>query len=360
MAHALAASQAKLSGERFSYVCPYGLLETVVALGPGAPGAYVAMGQARCESPPRGLVRLFPGEGQEAPGDGMPEPFAGERLAKAMLEALPPYDFNVFDNLSALLQKTLSAIYQGEMPKAVGGLPERQQGGRKGGLGESGQGGPPMVPNAYFLVQMANSLANLSILESARRTNALAVLLAGHLKASIHDSARPFSTVGEEAASISRYLAMQKTRFGELLDYSVNIPQGLEGLPLPPDSLLPFVERSVCMGLYPGGAGLELRAAFSEEGGDILFALLDNAGLTAAAGRDQAPPPLSESSELRLVDERVGNSLARLAIAYGELPFLPSPGEGKEQGLTLRIPKTPKGLPEDVSRRGKARRAGNA
>jgi hypothetical protein len=354
--HRLGASQAALLKGPFTQVCPLGLLETVIPVIPGGePEAYLIVGQARCASYPKGLLRV------PSPPGGTVDLLKDDPMAGAMLEAIPQIDYSFFESFTALVQKTVLALFPEGKPgdgAAPGAAPQPGAVPQPGALPQQGavpqQGAAAArVPNFHFLLSMVNSIANLSILESASRTNALAILLAEHIKRSMQDFQREFAGVGEELDSISRYLLMQKTRYGDLLNYSVAAPSGIRDFPVPAGSLLPFVERALFFGLRGDGNLLDLKVGAYRDGTGLAFEISDNLSLAQGQGLPGGPP-FKEESELTLIEARLENSLERFVLAYGAKP--PMEALGKGEGGTrylIRLPRVggdifsqrPKGSP---------------
>jgi ligand-binding sensor protein len=320
LAHEFGASQAALLKDRYTYLCPHGLLESLIPLvAIGTVKAYAILGQAKCASPPRGLLRLNENRGVSRASclaDLRPSALLEEdKLAMVLYESLPETDFNSFDKFSLLLQKILHNFSATFLACDWENLPDT--GGKILSETEDNQRQSP-IPNSFFLHSMVNSLANLSILESARRTNALAVMLGEHLKASIQSLAREGSSLEEESANLSRYLSMQKIRYGELLDYDVKLPKELKDCDLPVDSLLPFVEQAIALGLSSGEEKLDLKVEFYADGKNVFCSLKDNSRTDLLVEDGFKNIPFKENSELKLIGDRMENSRKRLAMAFGE------------------------------------------
>ena len=70
------------------------------------------------------------------------------------------------------------------------------------------------------------------------------------------------STIGREVALADAFLGVQKTRMGDRLRYSIDVPPDLEDAPLPPMMLLTLVENAIKHGLSPvlEGGAIDIRA----------------------------------------------------------------------------------------------------
>ena len=135
-------------------------------------------------------------------------------------------------------------------------------------------------------------------------------------------SGNNWTSIEEEFDFLKKYLVLQKIRFGERLDFSLELDEGIRNMRIPRLLLQPLVENSVIHGIEPleQGGSLEVRAVevrrFGEKGADIT--LKDN-------GQG------FESSELdRKVNIGLANVRQRIEIAFpnGSFRIQSSPGVG--------------------------------
>ena len=75
--------------------------------------------------------------------------------------------------------------------------------------------------------------------------------LARLLRASLRRTRDQLTTLGEELDLVTAYLDIQSVRMGDRLRFSVDVPESLRALPLPPLLLQPLVENAVLHGLDP-------------------------------------------------------------------------------------------------------------
>jgi ligand-binding sensor protein len=284
--------------ERFAYFCPFGMMKMVVPLrAAGGSRLTVFLGQARCASAPPGLVALAPAPPAAA---AMADP-----VLRAFHDAVPSVDFQEASELAAMLAKTLPSLMARAQPA-------------ESPRGEA-LGAASFILNPAFLVSAVSAIANLAVLESAWKTNRMAILLAGHLKRSAQDGEyRPLS---EEIGDVERYLALQSLRYGDQLSYRIDSPPALGGLKVPADALMPAVERAVFCGLASGGDKLEVGVASRRSGSEIVVEVSDNLTSPASPMAELSGLPLKGSSEM-------GNIAWRLEAARGRLTRLSGRGAG--------------------------------
>lgn len=187
----------------------------------------------------------------------------------------------------------------------------------------------PHSLQSHFLFNVLNSI---SALVRAGRNDEAADALAGlaRLHAAIVEQAgAPQVRLAWELGIIQRYLDLERLRFGDHLQLSIEIGPGAGDAPVPPLLLLPLVENAVKHGVArrDGGGGVAVRA-FRE--GDRLRIVVRN-----DAGAPGAPPAAGTGFGLRSVYQR-------LTAAYGDdarLAYIPDHPDGVT--VTLELPFKP-------------------
>lgn len=150
-----------------------------------------------------------------------------------------------------------------------------------------------------------NSLASLQHWVQTQDARAAPMLeaLTGFLRATLPLFNRPSLTLGEELQAVRSYLQVMQTRLGARLRLSVDVPEALQTLVLPPGLLLTLVENAVEHGVMPSLGGAELCVT-----GRVLATCAQVQVLDSGPGLAAEP------------QEGVGlaNSRARLAQAWGD------------------------------------------
>jgi hypothetical protein len=121
----------------------------------------------------------------------------------------------------------------------------------------------------HFLFNTLNSIMALipeDPVAAERVTGKLAALLRYSLDASGHSTVR----LEQELKVATDYLEIEKTRFGERLRYTIDVPEALMQLEVPPFSLQTLVENSV---KYGGG---EIRVSARNGNGRLLLRVWDS------------------------------------------------------------------------------------
>src|SRR5258707_5944872 len=106
-----------------------------------------------------------------------------------------------------------------------------------------------------------NSIAGLVRDEHGEEAVSMIVGLSEFLRRATEDSHRSQVTLAEEVEYLQRYLEIQKVRFGERLQVSVDIPKELLGALVPNLLLQPLVENAIKHGIATRVAGGTVRVS---------------------------------------------------------------------------------------------------
>lgn len=93
-----------------------------------------------------------------------------------------------------------------------------------------------------------NSISNLAAIEDSPKTNEMIVMFADYLKQSL-GSQKSYTNLSDEFENIEKYLKIQKVKYGDLLQYSINMNEKMHYQRIPSHIIMPFVEYAVFMEL---------------------------------------------------------------------------------------------------------------
>jgi signal transduction histidine kinase len=154
-----------------------------------------------------------------------------------------------------------------------------------------------------------NTLANLQGLIAVDTTRAQHLLdqLIQYLRATLSSSRAEKTTLGQEFALMEAYLGLMSLRMGPRLSYTLELPEALRTLPVPPMLLQPLVENAVKHGLEPkiDGGRIEVRATQQQ---DALTLTVADTGLGLAE-------PCADKTGTHV---GLANVRERLQAMYGE------------------------------------------
>lgn len=227
----------------------------------------------------------------------------------------------------------------------------------------------------HFLFNALNSIARTALMENAPSTEKLTISLARLLRATMREGG-PYIPLSEEMGVVREYLAFQKARFGERLEWEIKYDPAIAGIEVPRFLLQPLVENAVRHGIEPLEQGGGILVSMMKKGGGIKAYVVDTgagmepgrlaeirrgvaraSGGAAAAERESAkradraagPEGSGESASLISgVGVGLGNLATRLFILYGKQAGIAIHSKrGKGTIVRIRLPsKEPVKWPE--------------
>jgi two-component system LytT family sensor kinase len=182
--------------------------------------------------------------------------------------------------------------------------------------------------NPHFLF---NALNTIGYLMRAAPERGLATLLdlTRLLRAVLRRAGGDFATLGQEMDLVDSYLAIEKARFEDRLQLSIDIPTALRTWPIPPLLVQPLVENAIKHGIARRVAGGAVSVLAREDHGALIIEVIDS-----GPGASHAEMAAGRRGGLGLV-----NIEKRLAAYYGDAASLEVAtrlGEGTR--ASLRIP----------------------
>ena len=158
----------------------------------------------------------------------------------------------------------------------------------------------------HFMYNTLNSIAGL--VRDNRNDAAVSMIvgLSEFLRRAAEDSHRSQVTLLEEVEYLQRYLDIQKVRFGERLQVSVDIPAELLRAQVPNLLLQPLVENAIKHGIAKRVAGGAVRVAGASHNGDLCLSVYNDG------------PSLPIDWEATQTGVGIGNLRTRLQILHGK------------------------------------------
>lgn len=185
--------------------------------------------------------------------------------------------------------------------------------------------------NPHFLYNTLDSIVWLAETGEKEEVVTMVTSLASLLRITI-SRGDPFVTVKEELNHAQNYLIIQKIRYGDRFDFSIQADEDLLHCRTVRIVLQPLIENAISHGIEPMEGAGHIRICVSREGDRILMQVTDNGvGMEEEKLRSilQADPEKASGIGVKNVNERI-----RLCCGeeYG-LQFISRPGEG----TTVRI-----------------------
>ena len=128
--------------------------------------------------------------------------------------------------------------------------------------------------NPHFLYNALNSIADLSITDG-KKARKMTIALADLFRFSINYSEDNYSTIKEEVEMAEVYLQIEKIRFEDKLNYSINVDPGLNHYLVPRFILQPIVENAVKHGLKATGRMTQIDLEVKNENGNLIINVSD-------------------------------------------------------------------------------------
>ena len=179
--------------------------------------------------------------------------------------------------------------------------------------------------NPHFLYNTLDSIYCKAMIQNNDEIAEMVLALSNLFKASL-SKGNTVITVREELEHISRYMAIQKLRYGERFELILDVDEELMDLRIIKLILQPFVENSMYHGLEPkiGGGYIEIRGEVLE--GIIYFRVTDN-----GVGMDD-PNDIYNGYGVR-------NVLDRIHLFYGEdYGISVETVTGQKTSVEIRVP----------------------
>ncbi|GEL12359.1 Histidine kinase [Flavobacterium glycines] len=129
--------------------------------------------------------------------------------------------------------------------------------------------------NPHFLYNSLNSIASLAPID-AEKTQKMAHSLSDLFKYSINRKDKKTSTVHDEVEMVKTYLNIEKIRFGERLQFTVQVDSALENHEIPLFLIQPLVENAVKHGISKNEGVGKIDLKISKVQNEISISVSDN------------------------------------------------------------------------------------
>jgi len=127
----------------------------------------------------------------------------------------------------------------------------------------------------HFLFNTLNSISAL-IAVNPGRAEQIVGRLSTLLRASLDNSGRSLIPLQQELAMVQSYVDIERARFGDKLRGSLDVPEELLNVSVPPMSVQSLVENAVKHGITPLAAGGEVRVTAASNNGSLHIEVHDS------------------------------------------------------------------------------------
>jgi sensor histidine kinase YesM len=195
--------------------------------------------------------------------------------------------------------------------------------------------------NPHFLFNVLNTIGRLALLEGADKTQEMIYAFSDMMRYTLKKEKNNVVTLKEEMEHVQNYLAIQKMRLGNRLDYSVKIDQEAEDIFCPFMTIQPFVENAIIHAIEPNAKGGKVRIIAKANKEIVELKILDDG---VGIPKDRIDKILDGSYESGGQEKNTGiginNANKRLMYYYGVdygVDIQSVPEEGTE--ITINIPR---------------------
>lgn len=276
--------QAAVTQKNCVYLCPCGLLEIAIPIIVRGHylGAFIG-GQVRCIDTPKDISKL-----ENLITDS--NDYKKENYMKELFDDIPIYKYEKFVSVAELIsliinqmgEKGAYEIIKNDTLKKE--LEEINNDNKKlkleNDLKNIEISNLKAKVNLYSLLNILNSISSLAIIEDSPRTNDMIILFAEYLKQNF-SSEKSCKSLNEEFDRINTYLNMQKIKYDELLNYTIDISEIISIQKVPCDIIMPFVENAIFYGITTNTIDWKIEINAHYENDDVVISIRDNGlGLT--------------------------------------------------------------------------------
>lgn len=334
--------QAAVTQKNCVYFCPCGLLEIAIPI--IVRGHYLGGfigGQVRCFNAPSDISKL---ENVIKHSHNYNE----DKHMQELFKSTPIYDYEKFINVAELISLIINQLGEKEVYRLM------QKSSLKKEVEELNNSKKQLEIentlkkieltnlraqlNPHFLISVLNSISNLSVIEDSPKTNEMIVMFAEYLKQSL-GSEKSYTNLPEEFENIEKYLKIQKIKYGELLEYSINISEKMHRQKIPCHIIMPFVENAVFYGIATKNEGGKLEITSYYENDDVVICISDNGSGFSDEVIEKKFKLYKGSYEGESIQISIANARQKLITLFGEkYNVLIENTEGKGTKSIIRFP----------------------
>lgn len=276
---AFGAIQAAVTQKNSVYFCPCGLLEIAIPI--IVRGHYLGGfigGQVRCPDAPKEIIKLSNVIKHS-------ENYKEDKYKQELFKSTAIYKYDDFINISELISLIINQLGEKEIYRLMQNNSlekefEELSNSKKKLIIENQLKNIELINlkaqlNPYFLINVLNSISNLSVIEDSPKTNEIIIMFAEYLKQNLCNS-KNYSYLLEEFQNVEKYLKIQKVKYGDLLEYSIDMPENMNMQRIPCNIIIPFVENAVYFGIATKKEGglVKIKSYYEKE--DIFICIEDN------------------------------------------------------------------------------------
>ncbi|HEX3009147.1 MAG TPA: histidine kinase [Bacteroidales bacterium] len=129
--------------------------------------------------------------------------------------------------------------------------------------------------NPHFLFNSLNSVSSLTI-TNPEKAQEMIIKLSDFLRYSINQKEKQLVSLQDELHNINLYLDIEKTRFGDKLNFEIDVPEGCRSKLLPNMILQPLIENAIKHGVYESTEPITIWVTCEEIGNSMKITIKNN------------------------------------------------------------------------------------
>jgi hypothetical protein len=163
--------------------------------------------------------------------------------------------------------------------------------------------------NPHFIFNCLNSIQHFIFTGDIAASNKYIAGLGKLIRTTLNNSSKPFVHLNDEAAYLSSYLLLEKMRFGEKINYALDIDSSIDPLQvlIPPMLVQPFVENAIKHGLENKTDSKGFVHIKMQKESDMLVITVEDNGIgrKASAAEKTKKPVAFPSKGMSLTEDRI-------------------------------------------------------
>ncbi len=281
---AFGALQAAVTQETSIYLCPCGLLEVAIPIIVGGQylGGFIG-GQIRCDDIPENISRF---------SSAMKNKEAEEHSLQfsEMLEEIPVYKFEKFNDIATMVTIIIGELcenailqykYEKTLKKQIKSI-EKSNSEYSKLIQQKDVAIKELLlaNNSFDMVDMLCTLYNISVIENTKDTSSLINTFINYYNHIFNNNVE-YIPITSEMDFINNYLVFIKSKYGDRIDFSIEIKKNLNTHKMPSRVLLPYIKNALFTDLLLKKTGGKISVNGYAKSNRLIFEIVtDGVGLT--------------------------------------------------------------------------------
>jgi hypothetical protein len=172
--------------------------------------------------------------------------------------------------------------------------------------------------NPHFIFNAINSVQQYIIDNDKKEANRYLTQFARLIRSNLESSKSKYITLEDELERLSLYLQFEKVRFGDKLNYHIDIPTELpiDNIKIPSMIIQPFVENAIWHGIIPKKALGTVQIFIDVKGDNLIIEVVDD-GVGMKKTLEKSNPVKKSSLGMAITQRRLELLTAQTELYHG-------------------------------------------